>query len=85
MDNIIKERILKEANYMLENKSTVRDVSKVFGVSKSTVHYDIAYKLKSIDCDLYNDIKKLLEYNKSIRHIRGGNSTKTKYLLEHHE
>ncbi len=85
MDNIIKERIIKEANYMLENKTTVRDTSKIFGVSKSTVHYDISYKLKDIDIELYENVRKLLQYNKSIRHIRGGNSTKTKYQLRHHE
>ncbi len=85
MEYRIKDRIIKEAKFMLENKSTVRETSKIFGVSKSTVHYDISNKLKEIDFGLYEDIKKLLEYNKSIRHVRGGNSTKSKYQLQRRE
>ncbi len=64
---------------MINNLSTVRDTSKIFGVSKSTIHYDVSIKLKEIDVDLYESVRKLLEYNKSIRHIRGGDSTKTRY------
>lgn len=68
------------ARVMLEDNLTVREVAKIVGISKSTVHKDLQDKLKVIDYQKYLDVKKVLEYNKNIRHIRGGYSTKIKYL-----
>ncbi len=83
MNDLIQKRIIDESNYIIENKATVRETSKIFGVSKSTVHYDLTKKLKEIDTALYEEVKKQLYYNKSIRHIRGGNATRLMYQLEH--
>ena len=38
MNDYIEERTCDIANYIIENKSTVRTAAKKFGVSKSTVH-----------------------------------------------
>ena len=35
------ERILREARYVLENKCTVREGAKTFGVSTRTFHADV--------------------------------------------
>ena len=35
------ERCEMMAKYLIENKATVRDTAKRFGISKSTVHTDI--------------------------------------------
>ena len=59
--------------------STVRSTAKKFGVSKSTVHKDVAERLKYIDPQLYKEVKQILEINKAQRHIRGGMATKLKY------
>ena len=77
----VDSRVVYEAKLMLEGKRTVREVAKMIGYSKSTVHNDVSIRLKSIDYDLYLEIKELLEYNKKIRHIRGGEATKKKYRL----
>ena len=45
----IDARVLKEAEYIVKHKATVRSTAKVFGVSKSTVHHDVTAKLKYID------------------------------------
>ena len=74
-----RSRVLYQARVMLENKLTVREVAKIIGLSKSTIHKDLTEKLKLIDEDLYEEIAELLEYNKNIRHIRGGQKTKEKY------
>ena len=74
-----RSRVLYQARVMLENKLTVREVAKIIGLSKSTIHKDLTEKLKLIDADLYEEISELLEYNKNIRHIRGGQKTKEKY------
>lgn len=40
MKDYIEERAVEIANYIVENKVTVRQAAKKFGVSKSTVHKD---------------------------------------------
>ena len=80
----IKQRVLKEAYYIAETNATVRDTAKVFHFSKSTVHKDATERLKLIDKDLYNQVKKVLEKNLSERHIRGGMATKKKYEHQTH-
>ncbi len=79
MNEAIRRRVLYQARIMLENKLTVREVAKIIGLSKSTIHKDLTEKLKLIDEYLYDEIALLLEYNKNIRHIRGGQKTKEKY------
>jgi putative DeoR family transcriptional regulator (stage III sporulation protein D) len=75
----IKERAIILGEYILEHKSTVRAAAKQFGISKSTVHKDIAEKLPIISPSLYPRVKEILEINKKERHIRGGLATKLKY------
>ena len=41
IDERLSQRAVSLANYMIENKSTVRQAAKVFGVSKSTVHPNV--------------------------------------------
>ena len=55
---------------------------KQFGVSKSTVHKDVAQRLRTIDPPLYRQVKQILEINKAQRHIRGGMATRAKYLAK---
>jgi len=78
----IKERTIKIGNYVIETKKTVRVIAKEFGVSKSTVHKDLTERLPEINGELAKQVKEILEYHKSIRHIRGGEATRKKYELE---
>jgi len=72
------------AHYIIENNATVRQTAKAFGISKSTVHKDVAERLSQINPALANEVRKVLDVNKSERHIRGGLATKEKYLhMEH--
>lgn len=80
MDKYIVERVMNEALYMLENKSTVRDIALIYNVSKSTVHKDLQERLRNIDLDLHEDVDKIFKEHIEVRHIRGGESTKKKYL-----
>lgn len=41
MKGNIEERACELAAYIIENRATVRDAAKRFGISKSTVHMDI--------------------------------------------
>ena len=80
MKNIsIEERACKLARYIIDTKDTVRGAAKQFGISKSTVHKDVSQRLKSINMTLYMEVRKILDENKALRHIRGGMATKLKY------
>ena len=76
----INERAVTLAKHILESGDTVRQTAFIFGISKRTVHYDVSYRLKKIDYNLYKKVNKILEKNFNEKHIRGGNSTKNKYL-----
>ena len=75
----IEKRACDVAEYIISNNSTVRKASKVFKVSKSTVHKDITERLPKINRALYLSARKVLDKNKAERHIRGGLATKNKY------
>jgi len=75
----IEERACALAEYIIENRATVRAAAKRFGISKSTVHKDISERLKTIDRPLYRTVKEVLDVNKAERHIRGGEATRRKY------
>lgn len=82
MKGYIEQRVLELADYIIENKSTVRAAAKKFGISKSTVHKDVTERLEMINPELANEVKAVLMENKAERHIRGGQATKAKYLNE---
>lgn len=75
-------RVVETAKYIAETGCTVREAARRFGVSKSTVHKDVTYRLKSIDLSLYERVAQVMKYNKEQRHIRGGLATKRKYELK---
>lgn len=72
-----RERVL--AVYVIETGATVRTAAKHFGISKSTVHKDLARKLRLTDYALYLQVREVLDRNKRERHIRGGLATREKY------
>lgn len=84
MKDYIEERAVEIAQYIIDKKATVRQTAKKFGVSKSTVHKDVAERLKQINPSLAAEVRTVLDINKSERHIRGGLATREKYLhIEH--
>ena len=82
MSDYIKKRVLEESIYIINTEDTIREVAKNFNVSKSTVHKDLTDRLKEIDMEIYIKVSNILKYHLDIRHIRGGESTKRKYLLK---
>ena len=71
------------ANYIIDNNATVRQTAKAYGVSKSTVHKDVTERLMQVNPTLALEARKVLDLNKSERHIRGGLATKEKYMHQH--
>lgn len=79
MYEYIEERVIDVANYIIENGATVRQAATQFGISKSTVHKDMAERLKHIDSVAAAAVREVLQRNKEERHIRGGMATYRKY------
>ena len=75
----MEQRARELAQYLIENRTTVRAAAKKFGVSKSTVHKDLSERLAQCDRVLYAQVKAILDENKSQRHIRGELATRRKY------
>ncbi len=80
MRRYIEERAIEIGQYIVKHNATVRQAAKHFGVSKSTVHKDVTDRLMEINTSLAKEARKVLDINKSERHIRGGYATKEKYL-----
>ena len=78
----IEERAENLALYIIENRTTVRAAAQKFGISKSTVHKDLAERLPVFNRPLYLQVKQVLDENKAQRHIRGGIATRKKYKGE---
>ena len=78
----MEERAERLAQYIIENRTTVRAAAQKFGISKSTVHKDISERLPQFNRVLYQQVKEVLEVNKAQRHIRGGIATRKKYSGE---
>ncbi len=74
------DRVVDFANYIINNNATIRKTAIFFGYSKSTVHNDIQKKLKKINVNLYMHVKNVLQNNFLEKHLRGGESTRQKYL-----
>lgn len=72
-------RTKAEAQYIIENQSTLRDTAKAFGVGKSTVHKDLLKRLPKLDKNLFDRVCMILDYNTENRAYRGGESIKRRY------
>lgn len=80
MKEYIELRVIRLAEYIVETGDTVRGTSKIFGVSKSTIHKDVSQRLYEINPALAREVRRVLLKNKAERHLRGGKATQIKYL-----
>ena len=79
MHQQIEERCVQVGQYIAETGATVREAAKHFGISKSSVHKDMDERLPNINHLLGKQVRQVLLYNKSVRHLRGGEATRQKY------
>lgn len=78
-EDYIEQRTIDAAKYTIENKSTIRETAKQFGVSKSTIHKDLKQRLPKINYFLYRDVEEVIRANDEEKHIRGGMATKQSF------
>ena len=72
------DRAVELGKYIAQHECTVRDAAKYFGMGKSTVHKDVTERLMLVEPELCERVRKILDYNMSVRHLRGGEATKQK-------
>lgn len=77
----IERRVNLEVNYIINNKSTIRQTAKILGISKSTIHKDMTQRLDLVSMEDAKKIRRILAFNKAQRHLRGGLATKLKYEI----
>ena len=75
MKDTIEERVLAVAAPILSTGATVR-------ASKTTVHKDMRERLPRLNAALADAVGRVLAFNKDDRHIRGGDATRRKYLMQ---
>ena len=75
----VEDRSVLLARHIIDTNDTVRKTAKLFGISKSTVHKDVTESLSKVNHALFLEVKKVLDQNKSERHIRGGIATREKF------
>ena len=82
MKSTIRQRTLSAARFLLDRRATLRETARVYGIGKSTLHTDLTRRLPHIDPALAREVHAILQYNHDCRHVRGGESTRKKYLRE---
>lgn len=80
MNKQIISRVKEIADYIIKSKSTIREAAQKYKISKSTVHKDLTERLLEIDKERYDKVDEIFKNHLEIRHIKGGESTKRKYL-----
>lgn len=80
MNKKLISRVNEIADYIENTKCTIREAAKNYGISKSTVHKDMTERLLEINPTKYKLIEEIFQNHLKIRHIKGGESTKNKYL-----
>ncbi len=78
MNDLKTKRAVKLGEYTAANACTVRAAAEFFDLGKSTVHKDVTERLPKVEPELYERVRRILDYNLSVRHIRGGEATKLK-------
>lgn len=73
-----ESKILEQAEYYVRAKSTIRETAKRFGVSKSSLHTNLAKRLKDIEPKLFTEVQQRIGINKAERNLRGGLAVKAK-------
>ena len=67
-----EQRAVQLGEYIAANHATVRAAAAAFGCSKSTVHKDVAVRLRTLQPELFRQVRAVLARNKAERHLRGG-------------
>lgn len=74
-------RAVQIAQYIVDNKATIRQAAQHFGMSKSNVHHDIKTRLSRANRQLNAAVREVLNTNSELKHSRGGQAAKRKFEM----
>lgn len=77
--DIPKWRMQKIGELIVRRGLTIRAVAKEVGISKSSV-YNHVKKMEELDPMLYKKVRRVLDYHLIVRHRRGGQATRKRYI-----
>ena len=80
MKDFIEQRVKDEAQCILQNRYTLRETAKLFGVSKSTIHKDMIERLRTVNGETYKQVREVLDFHLFTRAINGGEATRLRWL-----
>jgi len=72
-------RVIDEANFIISTKCTTREAALKFNMSKSCIYRDMTEVLPMVSENLASEVSSILQYNKAVRHLRGGEVTRNRY------
>lgn len=75
----IVERVQREAESVITQDKTIREVAREENISKSSVHKDLQIRLKEVNYNLFLAVQTIFQRHIEMRHIKGGEATKEKY------
>lgn len=78
-DPDFEQKLVAIAIQYCKEGSTIRTIAKKNNTTKSYLHYLFKNILNQVNPDVFNDVMNVINYNKSVRNIRGGNATKEKF------
>lgn len=83
----MKKRIIEEAKYIIKNQATISEAASFFNTSPSTIkkHINNEDKLKSIDFNLYNDVKEAQKVVSEKGVKKGGENSKRTTIMTEEE
>ena len=79
MRALTEYKVREITNYYMNNKVTVRETAKVFGISKSTVSKYLSYMIIKLDPLYAREVKKELDRRKYEGQLKGGSVTYMKW------
>ena len=74
-----EQRAVQLGEYIAANRATVRAAAAVFGCSKSTVHKDVAVRLRTLQPELFRQVRTNKTRKKTEKQMRDGAATRRKY------
>ncbi len=78
MNKFVEDRVMKAANIVLRDNKTVRETGEELGVSRTTIHKDITVRLAKLNIGMANQVRKVLDTNKSESVLRAAEAKKSR-------
>lgn len=77
----LKDEVLEAGRLFSTGRYTVRSLAGKLGVSKTALHSCLVKQLPKIDETLARACRSVLDYNRSVRHLRGGEATRKRWIM----